>query len=110
MAGQIVRIWKGYGTQAGVDRYCREHFPTSVLPHLRAIDGFVDARVLTRPGRDETELVVATVWDSIDAVKAFAGEDYEHAVVEPVVRELLQRFDDRVTHFTVALAASRSRP
>src|ERR1700716_1459534 len=84
MASQIVRIWKGYGTQAGFDRYCREHFPTSVLPHLRTIDGFVDARVLTRPGRDETELVVATVWDSIDAVKAFAGEDYEHAETEYV--------------------------
>jgi hypothetical protein len=41
------------------------------------------------------------VWDSIESVKAFAGENYEEAVVEPVVRELLNRFDDRVTHFTV---------
>jgi heme-degrading monooxygenase HmoA len=108
MAGQIVRIWKGYGTEAGVDRYCREHFPKSVLPQLRRLDGFLDAWVLTRPERDETELVVATVWDSIDSVKAFAGEDYEHAVIEPVVHELLKRFDNRVTHFTVALAAPTS--
>ena len=50
MAGQIVRVWKGYGTEAGVDRYCRDHFPNSVLPHLRSIHGFVGARVLTRPG------------------------------------------------------------
>lgn len=105
MAGQIVRIWRGYGTEAGVDRYCREHFPDSVLPHLRSIDGFVDAKVLTRTGRGETEVVAATIWDSIDSVKAFAGKDYEQAVVEPVVRELLNRFDDRVTHFTVAFAA-----
>jgi heme-degrading monooxygenase HmoA len=105
MAGQIVRVWKGYGTQAGVDRYCREHFPNSVLPQLRTIPGFVEARVLTRPVRDETEVVVATTWDSINSVKAFAGEDYQHAVVEPVVRDLLERFDDRVAHFTVALAA-----
>lgn len=40
----------------------------------------------------------------IDAVKAFAGYDYERAVVEPAVRQLLTRFDERVTHFTVALA------
>lgn len=105
MASRIVRIWSGYGTEAGVDRYCREHFPNSVLPHLRSIDGFVEVKVLTREGRGETEVVVATTWDSIDAVKAFAGEEYEQAVVEPVVRELLTRFDDRVTHFTVALAA-----
>jgi heme-degrading monooxygenase HmoA len=108
MAGQIVRIWGGYGTEVGVDRYCREHFPNSVLPHLQSITGFIEAKVLTRPGRGETELVVATTWDSIESVRAFAGEDYEKAVVEPVVRELLDRFDDRVAHFTVALAASRA--
>jgi hypothetical protein len=108
MAGQIVRIWGGYGTQAGVDRYCREHFPNSVLPQLRAIDGFVEAKVLTRTGPGETEVVVATTWDSIESIKAFAGKDYENAVVEPVVGELLNRFDDRVTHFTVALAATRA--
>jgi hypothetical protein len=110
MVGQIVRIWGGYGTQAGVDRYCREHFPDSVLPHLRSISGFVEAKVLTRPGPSETELVVATTWDSIESIKGFAGEDYENAVVEPVVRELLHRFDDRVTHFTVALFAARAEP
>lgn len=105
MANQIVRVWKGYGTQAGVARYYREHFQNSVLPHLRSIDGFVGAKVLTRARGGETEIVVATVWDSIDSVKAFAGEKYEHAVIEPMVRELLNRFDDHVTHFTVALAA-----
>jgi heme-degrading monooxygenase HmoA len=105
MAGQIVRVWRGYGTVAGVDRYCREHFPDSVLPQLRSIDGFLDAKVLTRSVGGETEVVVATTWDSLDAVRAFAGEHYEHAVVEPVVRQLLNRFDDHVTHFTVVLAA-----
>jgi hypothetical protein len=104
MANQIVRVWMGYGTQAGVERYCREHFPNSVLPQLRSIEGFVSAKVLTREAGGDTQLVVATVWDSIESVKAFAGENYEHAVVEPVVRELLNRFDDQVTHFTVALA------
>jgi len=105
MAGQIVRVWKGYGRAAGVDRYCREHFPNSVLPQLRSVNGFAGAKVLTRAGEGETEVVVATTWDSIDSVKAFAGEDYEQAVVEPVVRELLNRFDDRVRHFTVVLDA-----
>jgi heme-degrading monooxygenase HmoA len=108
MAGQIVRIWGGYGTEEGVDHYCREHFVNSVLPHLRSIKGFVEAKVLTRAGQDETELLVATTWDSIESVKAFAGDDYERAVVEPVVRELLRRFDDRVRHFTVAVAATRA--
>lgn len=108
MTGQIVRVWGGFGTEAGVERYCREHFPKSVLPHLRSIDGFIEVKVMTRRGRDETEVVVATTWESIESVKAFAGDDYEKAVVEPVVRELLNRFDERVAHFTVALAAPRT--
>jgi hypothetical protein len=43
--------------------------------------------------------------ESIDAVKSFAGENCEQAVVEPIVGELLTRFDQHVAHFTLALAA-----
>jgi len=102
----VVRVWKGYGTATGVDRYWREHFANAVLPHLRSIDGFLDAHVLVRPVGDETQVVVASVWNSIDSIRAFAGEDYEQAVVEPVVRDLLSRFDERVSHFFVALSAA----
>jgi hypothetical protein len=38
--------------------------------------------------RDPGRCRSLTIWDSIDAVKAFAGDDYERAVVEPVVRDL----------------------
>ena len=64
----------------------------------------LSANVLVRSIENETEVIVATVWDSLDPVKAFAGEDHNVAVVEPIVRDLLNRFDDRVTHFTVAVA------
>ena len=100
MTARIVRVWKGYGTAEGVDRYCREHFAPTVLTQLRAINGFLDATVLTRPLRDEAQVVVATVWASVDSIKAFAGESYEQAVVEPIVHELLHRWDDEVSHFT----------
>jgi heme-degrading monooxygenase HmoA len=104
MAARIVRVWKGYGTTAGVQRYCDDYFTKTLLPELRAFSGFLGAKVLVRPLQHETEVVVATLWDSIESVKAFAGEDYDKAVVEPVVRELLDRFDGHVTHYTVALA------
>jgi hypothetical protein len=104
MAARIVRVWKGYGTAVGVDRYCQEHFARTVLPQLRSLDGFHSAQVLVRASDSETELVVATVWDSLESIKRFAGDDYDRAVVEPVVRDLLQRFDDHVTHFTIAVA------
>jgi heme-degrading monooxygenase HmoA len=103
VSARVVRVWKGSGSADGVDRYCREHFSTAVLPMLRTMDGFVDARVLVRPIDHRVEVVVATVWDSIDAIRRFAGPDYERAVVEPIVRDILERYDDRVTHFTVAV-------
>jgi heme-degrading monooxygenase HmoA len=105
MAAHIVRVWKGYGTRDGVQQYCEDHFTNTVLPQLRALAGFDGARLLVRLVDNETEVVVVTLWDSIDAVKAFAGEHYDQAVVEPVVRELLSRFDDHVTHYTVAVAS-----
>jgi len=107
MASRVVRVWKGYGTVEGADAYCRTHFAATVLPALRALEGFLDANVLVRRLGDETEVVVATVWESIEAVTAFAGGDYERAVVEPIVSELLTRFDENVSHFELALAAAR---
>ncbi len=104
MAAEIVRVWKGYGTVEGVERYCSDHFAKTVLPQLRALGGFRSARVLIRSVDNESEVVVATVWESIDSIKAFAGENIDAAVVEPVVRDLLDRFDDGVTHFTVAVS------
>jgi hypothetical protein len=104
MSARVVRVWKGYGTADGVEQYCSNHFTNTVLPQLRALDGFLSAKVLVRALESETEVVVATVWASIDSVKAFAGEGYDEAVVEPVVRDLLHRFDNRVTHFTIAVA------
>ena len=98
----MVRIWTGEGTPDGVAQYCEEHFPERVLPQLRDSDGFLEARVLVRTADDKAEVVVLTTWESVEAVKAFVGESYERAVVEPAVSELLERFDDEVTHYTIA--------
>lgn len=99
----IVRIWRARGSEQGIERYCREHFEPGVLPELRSVDGFVDAEVLVRDG----ELVVATRWESLESVRAFAGDDLERAVVEPVVAELLDSYDETVTHYTVAVLGGR---
>jgi Antibiotic biosynthesis monooxygenase len=103
MGTRVVRVWKGYGTAEGAGRYCREHFSPTVLPQLQAFSGFLGANVLLRSDGDETEVVVATVWESIDAVRSFAGDEYERAMVEPIVADLLDHFDNEVTHYTVAL-------
>ena len=97
-----MRVWRGEGTPDGVARYCDEYFPKRVLPELRTIDGFLEARVLMRTTDGKSEVVVMTTWESLDALQGFAGDDYDLAVIEPVVSELLERFDEHVTHFTIS--------
>jgi hypothetical protein len=104
MAAGIARIWKGYGTAEGVRQYCDEYFGPTLLPELQRLDGFVRATLLMRQRAEDSEVVVATIWESIEAVKGFAGDDYEQAVVEPVVYEMLQHFEDRVSHYTIGMA------
>lgn len=101
MTEQVVRFWRGYGSAAGVQRYCDEHFKLVVLPQLRTLQGFVGATLVARTRERDMEVVVTTRWDSIESIREFAGEDYERAVVEPAVRDLLDSFDERVQHFTV---------
>jgi hypothetical protein len=102
---RIVRAWSGSGDHEGVSAYCREHFPRAVLPQLRALDGFLAAELLVRQVGSRSELLVLTTWESLDAVKAFAGDRPERAVVEPAVAGLLERYDDEARHFTIAFAS-----
>jgi heme-degrading monooxygenase HmoA len=98
----IVRTWSAVASPAGADGYCR-HFEATILPSLRGIDGFRGAYVLRRERGDQVEVVDLTLWDSMDAVRGFAGEDVETAVVDEHARSLLVDYDDTVAHHTVAL-------
>lgn len=60
------------------------------------------ARLLRRTVVDETEFVSLTFFDDLDAIRSFAGRDYETAVVADQAREVLIRFDERVRHFETA--------
>jgi mannose-6-phosphate isomerase-like protein (cupin superfamily) len=95
----IARRWRGWADgPANADAYVA-HFEGAVRPQLKATDGFVDAtleRVEGDGGR--TEIVVITRWASIDAIRAFAGDDAEVAIVEPDARAVLTDFDTRVRH------------
>lgn len=98
----ISRIWHGWTTRDNADAY------ESLLKHEifvgiqnRHIDGYHGIQLLRRALDDEVEFVTIMWFDSLDAVRAFAGEDYEVAVVPPKARELLARFDERSQHYEV---------
>ena len=94
----IARIWHGWTTLENADAY-EVLLRTEVLPGIHRIHGYRGAYLLRRDTEGEVEFATVTFWESMDAVRAFAGEDYERAVVPPAARELLARFDERSRHY-----------
>jgi heme-degrading monooxygenase HmoA len=94
----IARIWHGWTRPENADAY-EGHLRGEVLPGIeRRVEGFRGVYLLRRDG-DEIEFVTVTLWDSLDAVREFAGEDYDLAVVPDTARRLLSRFDERSVHY-----------
>ena len=99
----ILRIWRAYADASSADRYPR-HLLDKVRPELEKIAGFRGLFLVTRHHRDEVEYVVQTLWDSMDAIRTFAGPHPERAVVEPAAAAMLLRFDQMVDHYEVLSA------
>jgi len=96
----ILRMWRARATVEKSGDYI-EHATGKVFPALRAIEGHRGAYLLQRAVDSAIEFVVLTLWDSMEAVRKFAGAKPEKAVVEPQARAVLTAFDESVTHFEV---------
>jgi heme-degrading monooxygenase HmoA len=94
----IVRIWRASATAEGAQGY-RQHFEGNVLPELKSLAGFLKAYLLTREHDGVVEIEVHTQWQSLGAIRAFAGSNLESAVVEPQAQVVLTNYDTTVTHF-----------
>jgi antibiotic biosynthesis monooxygenase (ABM) superfamily enzyme len=100
----ITRMWRGWTTL--VDAAAYERFLLDELfPCMRATPGFLGADVLHRVDGAEAAFVTLTRFDSLDAVRAFAGNRYETPVIEPRAARLLSRYDDRALHFETSVFA-----
>ncbi len=100
----ISRIWHGWTTRANADVYenlLRQEIFAGIK--ARNIDGFKNIQMLRRNAGDEVEFVTIMEFDTIDAVKAFAGQDYEACVVPPKARAVLAHFDARSQHYEVRI-------
>jgi len=98
----ISRVWHGWTTPSNADDYealLKDEIFTGIKN--RQIKGYRGIQLLRRNLSDETEFVTVMWFDSIEAVRTFAGEDYEVAVVPPKARALLSRFDARSQHYEV---------
>jgi antibiotic biosynthesis monooxygenase (ABM) superfamily enzyme len=98
----ISRIWFGWTSTQNAEAY-EKLLKTEIFPGIVAkkIPGFRRIELARRPDGDEVEFVTTMWFDSMDAVKAFAGERYQMAVVPPAARALLKGFNDIAEHYEV---------
>lgn len=98
----IARVWRGYTAPEKAHLYL-EHLEQNVFPELYQIGGFRGANVLQREQDGDVEFVVMTLWESMDAIRQFAGENADVAVVAPAAQAVLHQYDATVTHYEIAL-------
>ena len=100
----IGRIWHGWTTPKNADAYeslLRQEIFKGI--EERRIAGFRGIQLFRRSLGAEVEFITIMRFDSLEAVRAFAGDDYEVAVVPPPARALLSRFDERSQHYEIRI-------
>jgi heme-degrading monooxygenase HmoA len=98
----IARIWHGWTAPENADAY-EEFLRTRMFPSIHRVPGYLGPELLRRDDGDEVAFVTLTRFESLESVRAFAGEDYETAYVPPRARAVLARFDERSAHYDTLL-------
>lgn len=105
----IARIWRATASQENAAAY-RGHFAAKVVPHLNSIAGYKGASLLRREVGGHVELLAMTLWDSLDSIRAFAGDDPATAVVDPEAQQMLTTFERTADNYEVAFTDGSGRP
>ncbi len=100
----IARIWKARATPERVRDYTA-YLKSTVVPELTAIHGYQGVSLLQRDRSGAVEVTVITWWESLEAIRAFAGEAIETAVVHDSAARMLIDFDRSVEHHQVIVDA-----
>ena len=98
----IARIWHGYTKPEHASVYeimLREEIFIGIRE--KNMNGFIDVQLLKRKLEDEVEFITIMRFESITAVRNFAGNDYEKAVIYEDAKPLLVRYDERSQHYEI---------
>lgn len=98
----IARVWHGWTKPESAHAY-EDFLRTTMFPSIHRVSGYLGADLLRRDLDGEVAFITITRFESLESVRAFAGEDYEQAVIEPEARRLLSRCDERSEHYEIVL-------
>jgi heme-degrading monooxygenase HmoA len=104
----IARVWRGYTPPESADAY-ESMLKPELLPGLSSKPGFRGSYLLRRESDGEVEFITIILWDSLDAVRALTGPDYETAVVPEERRKHLSRYDAKATLYEVVSRQSAGK-
>ncbi|HEX8924206.1 MAG TPA: antibiotic biosynthesis monooxygenase [Terriglobales bacterium] len=96
----IARIWHGYTLPENADTY-ESMLKPQVLPDIDKVPGYLGTYFIRRNLGSEVEFCTIMLWDSLDSIKAHAGNDYERSIVPEERRKVLSRWDERAAHYEV---------
>jgi heme-degrading monooxygenase HmoA len=102
----VIRFWSARTTQQRFPDYL-QHFNRNVLPSLRSVNGFLEARILSQSDGVVVHFIVETLWASMQAIDSFAAPDREAAVIADEALHLLTSYDHRVQHYEVDLCEAK---
>ncbi|MEJ2184433.1 MAG: antibiotic biosynthesis monooxygenase [Gemmatimonadota bacterium] len=104
----ISRTWHGWTTPENAAEYERL-LKEEVFPGIAArnVEGYRGIHLFRRDADDEVEFMTVMWFDSMDAVREFAGDDYEQAYVPANPRKVLAHFDARAHHYEVRESIGR---
>ena len=94
----IARHWRGLAKADRADAYVA-HLRQETFPVIRGLPGFTGASILRRNVPDGVEFLIVTTWESLDAIRAFAGASIDTAVVPEAVHEMMLDYDRTVRHY-----------
>jgi heme-degrading monooxygenase HmoA len=96
----IARVWHGSTKPENADSY-EAMLKPELLPGISKVPGFKGSYFLRRTVEDEVEFVTILLWESLDALKAFAGENYEISIIPEERRKYLSKHDEKAAHYEV---------
>ena len=96
----IERHWKGIARKERANEYI-DHLRNDTFEEIKKIKGFVSASILKRDLSEGVEFLVITKWETLEAIKQFAGEKIETAVVPKLVQGIMVKYDKNVRHYEV---------
>jgi heme-degrading monooxygenase HmoA len=96
----IARVWHGYTKPEHADAYGAMLKP-ELLAGISKVKGYKGSYLLRRRTGNEVEFITIMLWESIDAIRAVAGADYETAIVPEERRKYLAHYDPKSTHYEI---------